>query len=62
MIKSKAIHNTEEDVCRVTPEQAIIKSRKIKDLKILLNLKVLNGKYVEDSRNFPKAKRILTLV
>lgn len=52
-------------MCRVTPGQAekmIKESRKLKDLKILLNIKEVNGKDEEDSRNFLKVKRILTVV
>lgn len=46
-------------MCRVIPEQAdktITQSRKMKDLKILLNLKEINGKGVEDQK---KKKKIL---
>lgn len=49
-------------MCRVIPEQAdktIAQSRKIKDLKIRLNLKEISGKIVEDPKKFPKAKSVL---
>lgn len=59
-IKSKRIHNTEEDVCRVTPEQAektIITSRKIKGLKILLNIKErISEKMWKTPGDFPVGK------
>lgn len=57
-IKSTPHYNTGEVVCRVIPEQAdktITQSRKMKDLKILLNLKEINGKGVEDKKKKKKS-------
>lgn len=43
-------------------EKALALAKKSKDLKYLLNFKMINGKDVKNPRNFPKAKRILTVI
>lgn len=61
---SKPIYDIGEDVCRVTKEQeerALTQPRKIKDIKIPINFKTLNGLDIENPNNFPNAETIKTV-
>lgn len=52
-------------MCRVSTElenKTLLHSRKLKILKTLLNFRKINNLDVEVPRNFPKTKRVLSIV
>lgn len=60
----KSPHGLREDVCCVSvnqAEKALALAKKSKNLKCLLNFKMVNGKNVENPRNIPNTERLLTI-
>ena len=58
--KKKQKFKQGEDVCRVDEDildnNNNLQPQQLKGLRVLLNFKTVNGKSIEDPRNFPKAK------
>lgn len=60
----KMPYNMGEDVCRVSSRQADRAKHfgnRIKELKTLDSMQKCGDKHLEDPRNFPDAKRVLTV-
>lgn len=61
----KLPYNTGEDVCRVSSSQADRAKdygNKVKELKTFFPMQKCGDKDLEDLRNFPDAKRVLTVI